>query len=58
MRAILNYFKKHDGYFFVRQSSSVQDDYAISIIWQNSLVHVKLHKKVLLSNNKISILNI
>jgi hypothetical protein len=47
MRALLNYFKKHDGYFFVRQSSSVPDDYAISIIWQNSLVHVKLHKKVL-----------
>ncbi|CAF0724365.1 unnamed protein product [Adineta steineri] len=45
MRAILNHFKKHDGFFFVRQSSSVQDDYAISIIWQNSLVHVKLHKK-------------
>ncbi|CAF3915797.1 unnamed protein product [Rotaria magnacalcarata] len=45
MRAILNYFKKNDGYFFVRQSSSVQDDYAISIIWQNNLVHVKLHKK-------------
>ncbi|CAF3374182.1 unnamed protein product [Rotaria socialis] len=45
MRAILNYFKNNDGYFFVRQSSSVQDDYAISIIWQNNLVHVKLHKK-------------
>jgi hypothetical protein len=46
MRAILNHFKKHDGYFFVRQSASVQDDYAISIIWQTNLVHVKLHKKV------------
>ena len=46
MRAILNYFKKHDGFFFVRESSSVQDNYAISIICQNSLVHVKLHKKV------------
>ncbi|CAF0838356.1 unnamed protein product [Rotaria sordida] len=45
MRALLNYFKKHDGYFFVRQSSSVQDDYAISIIWQNRLIHEKLHKK-------------
>lgn len=46
MRAILSYFKKNDGYFFVRQSSTVPDDYAISIIWQNNLVHVKLHKKV------------
>ncbi|CAF2829748.1 unnamed protein product [Rotaria sp. Silwood2] len=45
MRALLNYFKKHDGFFFVRQSASVQDDYAISIIWQNRLVHDKIHKK-------------
>ncbi|CAF1337457.1 unnamed protein product [Adineta ricciae] len=45
MRSLLNQFKKHDGYFFVRQSSTVPDDYAISIIWQNTLVHVKLHKK-------------
>ena len=47
MRTLLNHFKKHNGYFFARQSSSVQDDYAISIIWQNTLVHIKLHKKVL-----------
>ncbi|CAF1095651.1 unnamed protein product, partial [Didymodactylos carnosus] len=45
MRAILNYFKKKDGYFFVRQSSSVPNNYAISLVWRNNLVHVKLHKK-------------
>ncbi|CAF3857161.1 unnamed protein product [Rotaria sp. Silwood1] len=45
MRALLNCFKKQDGLFFVRQSSSVQDDYAISIIWHNRLIHEKLHKK-------------
>ncbi|UJR31614.1 hypothetical protein I4U23_019097 [Adineta vaga] len=45
MRLILTHFKKQNGFFFVRPSSTAQDDYAISIIWHNSLVHVKLHKK-------------
>ncbi|CAF4314638.1 unnamed protein product, partial [Didymodactylos carnosus] len=45
MQAILNYFKKSDGYFFVRQSLTAQDDYAISLIWKNTLVHLKIHRK-------------
>ena len=46
MQAILNYYKNSDGYCFVRESLSNPNDYAISIIWQHDLVHVKLHKKV------------